>query len=282
MILDGLVTLPNGLLSQLSGRVLVIPANEINARSYQDQLGLNLRSNNDSSKYELVFESSNPFFSGVFSKTQNEVSDVNQRGDYLPEGSFTSLLKLRSGLDLLVQRDGLYVFSSSLDNESGNLVTSPLFVPIMYKLAAGNDDQRISYSYPLSKVSIPYKGNERPLSIVGENYSYIPSFSYSGNHTMLEVPNGTPSGFYWVLSEDDSLIQIGVNTVKSESLREKLSKRELEAAASGYDNVQVYELNNDLNISAITSERSTPYWKYALLLTLLLILVETLLHRFFK
>ncbi|MEQ9305770.1 MAG: hypothetical protein RJQ14_17785 [Marinoscillum sp.] len=158
-----------------------------------------------------------------------------------------------------------------------------MFLPLLYQIAfTENDKVESPYFYPGDFLSVKAQASDVPLKIKGDSYEQIPAFNSLGQDLILEIPEEIEPGVYTLIDGEDSLRNIAVNIPKRESIMMAPSLAELKDAFKDKENIKVMALSkNDDTLNPTMSSQSS-LWKYALILTLLFVLTETMLHRFLK
>jgi len=259
----------------------------------------------------------NPFFEGMFEgETENfvmppaeKIMEHNLQGE--------PLLRYRTGEPYLLMLSSRYIVSENASSEQLAFFASPLrdaftgihrhaiFVPVMYRMASRSKSMNNQLYYYVDNPVIALETASFNDTLFESNtedsrYLYklsrgeeevIPSQRMLSGRLLMEVPQGViKAGFYDLVraeetssaSSSNPLLNLSFNIDKSESLIEQYQLSELEQLAESAANVNIYEAEDvEAFAGMIRSEQtSIALWKYALLLSLLFLLIEILLIRF--
>ncbi|WKN31824.1 BatA domain-containing protein [Porifericola rhodea] len=259
----------------------------------------------------------NPFFEGMFEgETENfvmppaeKIMEHNLQGE--------PLLRYRTGEPYLLMLSSRYIMSENASSEQLAFFASPLrdaftgihrhaiFVPVMYRLASRSKSMNNQLYYYVDNPVIALETASFNDTLSESNtedsrYLYklgrgeeevIPSQRMLSGRLLMEVPQGViKAGFYDLVraeetssaSSSNPLLNLSFNIDKSESLIEQYQLSELEQLAENAANVNIYEAEDvEAFAGMIRSEQTNiALWKYALLLSLLFLLIEILLIRF--
>jgi hypothetical protein len=287
IIFNNLYRLPSGIIGQLSDpHIMIFPSDSIDQLSYQSILGFEIGISNDRNLYESVFDFNSLLFSGIFDKKGERNSMPYGSSIYEFNGSFEQVIGLRNDRSFMVKsaNGDLYLLSSPLKELYTDLATNALFLPVMYQLAqqSVNDGNLDIYYYPNQIVSIESDIKEIPVKILNNNFEVIPEFSHSNGMITFRIPPATPPGYYYLTQGLDTLENIAVNLSKSESIMQGLTSEELSDYFENSSNVSIINMTDTTTSNDLVQGELSGLWKYALILILLFILVETMLHRYLK
>lgn len=282
VILSHLVELPAGLQSQLKdANFMIFPSDSIYTQSYEEfiDVGFSLSNNNIA---ETSFNFNHPLLGGIFDKQLDDGSMLADAAVFNIEGDFESIIEYRGGNSFLLQKSNVYFFNSSLKEGAGGFQSSALFLPILYQIAfVSSGSLEIPYFYPGDRIVVNTKPSDVPVKLIGDNYEVIPSFNSSGSQLVLELPDDIEVGKYTLLQAQDTLRRVAINVAKEESAMNGPSLEDLVSAFEDMENVKISQIqSNESTVFAGNSQSSL--WKYALLLAVILILTETVLHRYFR
>jgi hypothetical protein len=247
-----------------------------------------------------------PFFQGVFEKVSAEMSLPEAAPTYKWRNAGLDLLKFRNGLPFLSQFNrqnggNLFVFAAPLEEGFSNLAKHALFVPVMFRMAltSKNKTNRLAYSFSdtyaeLELDSLKKEDIFRLKSASDNTLQIIPAQRLVAQKLWLEVPKiGLPAGVYWVENNRDSTqkntenvikLAIAFNYSKGESETSYYTAEELKALFEPYPFIKVLENTGVERFAADyrKENEALPLWRYFIYATLLLLLIETLLIRFWK
>ncbi|MEQ9465915.1 MAG: hypothetical protein RLN88_00805 [Ekhidna sp.] len=282
IVLSDLIELPVSLIEQFAETTfLVFPNDSSEISSYGEFLGINL-AEADGSIAEIDIDYQHPLFEGVFEKSVDEGMMIELNPLFLLRGDFESIMKFRYGNSFLTRKNKTYFFNSSMGTTG--FQSSALFLPVMYQLAfSASNDIQIPYYYPGDRIVTQGQPSDNPVRILNEDTELIPSFNSNGGEIVLEIPQDISSGFYFLVQNEDTLKQIAINIPKQESIMQAPTIDELKDAFANVENVEVLEaLNQSSDRPLLASAGQSSLWKYALFLAVLLVLTETMLHRYLK
>ncbi|MAE83216.1 MAG: hypothetical protein CMB80_10800 [Flammeovirgaceae bacterium] len=295
VILSELSTIPDWLIKQLDeikGSVLVIPAGTIDYNSYNQLTSSQIYPIDQANSSPISSEVINhPLLKGVLSNDDQKTFDMpNFEVSYGLQGYFESILQTNEGHSVLAQigNDNLYFFLAPLSEETTDLPKHALFVPVMYKLAQSEIQSppyyRLNESY-VELLADSINGSEAILTLTQGESIYYPSFRFSSQGLVFEIPEEiTQPGIYYLVNQYDTLGVFAFNYAIQESEIECYSMEELSALAEVHDHITYQAVTNRVlsNASMNMDQESNSLWKYALLLALTFILIESILLRFLK
>ena len=181
----------------------------------------------------------------------------------------------------------VYVLATPLQDEFTNFHKHALFVPVLYRMAAlsSNSFTPLNYSIddPMVAIKVDSIKNDQLFKLVRGEEEYIPEQRISGNNLILDIPKYllTP-GFYDLQYNGVTKNVLAFNYSKSESDPTQLSIEEVSKAFDQLKNVEIMESTDADSFSKEMKERyqGINLWKYALVLSLIFLLIETLFLRF--
>lgn len=282
IILNG-SELPTGVTSEFANKTVItfLPANKTSKDFDLSWMDLSVKVSNDTSSSEIILDYDNPFLSGIFSEKSDDSSLPFVSSSLKINGNYEVIIPLRNGEPFLSRAsNGLhYLFNVSLDLNSTNFPTHSIFLPLLYKIALSTTSQKAEsyYCYPGDLGFIDGLFLEVPPKIINENLEIIPEFNPADNGISFQVPQLDP-GFYQLLYNQDTF-QVAVNMAREESLMQGVTLRELEENYGHLDHVSVQSASAS-NIAG-TDDKSE-LWKYALILIISILLIETLFHKYLR
>jgi len=306
LILNGLNEIPSGVISEIidfsneGGSVFILPGTNIQKNDYSALLSkLNLPSIGNLSVAGLKIDKINykdPFFKGVFEKENENLNvpsivksySVNQ----LKQASSFSLIQFKNGAPLLLRSNqNAYLFLSSLQNDFSNFSSNALFPTIL--LRAGELSVR---SYPLystigkeNKILVFREiQSEKPLKLTSNKSEFIPLVQKIGNKTYfsisgMEAIEKLKPGNYSIVNED-IIGNLSLNYDRIESDNTLISKENIIETfkSQGIKNCNFSTIQEGQSKSPITLDEPTKLWRILLFLSLLFILFEIALLKFWK
>lgn len=283
VIFNNLERVPVDLISQISDKpILILPADSIDETSYSDFFDLSIRR---IAEYEgeVSYDVDNPLLSGVFdNKEISSEAKIRSKTKYAIDGKYDRLIRYRNGSPLLLKKGNVYFLNTLLDKET-TFQTSSIFLPLMYKLAyLHSGTMETPYYYPGDRFLLPDQISDLPHKLVGEGVAMIPSFTASSEGLVIEIPQSLSPGIYYLVKSRDTLKNLAVNVPKSESDMSAPSFDELEYYFRDHENVSVYSLDSSDNGILSASSEQASLWKYALVLILSFVILESMLHKYAK
>ncbi len=273
------------------GTILIIPGENTNISSLQN-LTDNIISKSGTREAQDVKnpDINNPFFEDMFEETKGNILMPKALPVINWQNSRRSILQLKNNDPFISEiKNGLYLMSSPLKDEFTNFAKHALFVPIMYKIASQSKDvtNSLYFSTLDGIISLTLDSLDRKAiyKLTTENNEIIPGQNISGNQLILQLPMYTLEKNFYDLTDDDRyLTTIALNIDKNESLLASYSREELDDIFAGQNNVSIFEApdSKDAESEIRKLKFGTTLWKYALMLSLLFLLCEVLLIRFFK
>lgn len=306
LVLNGLNEIPSGLISEITefsidgGSVFILPGGAIQKNDYSNLLiELNLPSLgaiNTSGLKINKFQYKDPFFKGVFEKENENLNVPSIVKAYsvsqIRQASAFTLIELKNGEPLLLRSNqNAYLFLSSLQAEFSNFSSNALFPTIL--LRAGELSVR---SYPLysiigkeSKIPVFEEiQNDNPLKLVSKTIEFIPLIQKIGNRSYLsisgmEAVEKLKPGNYSIVN-DGIIGNLALNYDRSESNNSLIDKVEIIEAftSQGIKNCNFSTIQDGQSKSPIAIDEPAKFWRILLLLSLLFILFEIALLKFWK
>ncbi|MEQ9006899.1 MAG: BatA domain-containing protein, partial [Ekhidna sp.] len=281
VVLNSHENLPANLIGQFSDKkLLIFPSDSVNILTYNELSNLVFTKSNG--VFEIDLETENELLKGVFERNADLGTMPRLSQIFTVSGAFEPIIKFRNGNPFLLSTESVYFFNTSLGSNSG-FESNALFLPVLYQIAfssvRGTD---LPYYYPGNRIALNVKSLDNPARLKRKDYEIIPSFNSSANSTIIEIPYDIEPGIYHIVQAGDTLRQIAINLPKEESEMRSPKLNELEEIFSKHKNVQFSQaVSNDENV-VFGSTQSVSLWKYALILAVLIILTETMLHRYLR
>ena len=240
-----------------------------------------------------------PLFSDVF-EAQPERMDFPVVYFYRPASippQAEILMEIENGLPFLyrIPRENgqLYVFVTDLENASGNFPRHALFPPTLYNMAYLSVPQASLYFnigrnelIELKGLIDPEERNDLPFNLMGVESSFIPQQRQQQSELWIETYDLVDqAGFYALNRADSTYALLAFNYDRRESDPSVWTSAGLsEAIAAWPENAKNrYEGERSQLAGLIQKETNGgSLWKIAILLTLLFVLIEVLLLKFWK
>ncbi len=273
------------------GSILLIPGTRPDFLSYQGISGIGLRAANNQGMQQLNDpDMNNPFYENIFESQEGNMQMPTVRPLMQWSDSRFNLLSLKNGQNYLSEiRPKLYLLAGPVVEDYGNFQRHALFVPVMYKIASMSKEFSNNLYFQISQSIINLKidslNRKSVFKLKSQESEFIPGQRISGDRIFLELPKFTlNSGFYDLLADDEYLFTVALNIDKNESKLNGYTREELEDMFSEYPNVSIFDAPDSQEAESDIKKLKfgTPLWKYALMLSLLFLLTEVLLIRFFR
>lgn len=287
VLIDHLSSIPGNLGITLKnfvdqgGSLVVIPSTDIDVPSYNVLL-----SALGAGRYlgKVAMESpltriayDHPLYRDVFESRVDNFQYPTLREHYGIQSELPGILGLEGGDAFLVGREGLYIFSASLDLENSDFKNSPLIVPTFYRMAAGSLKSPELYHILGSSTSLDLEGMQGMddvLKVTKDGQGFIPLQQAHPNRVRLDFDqNPTEAGTYDIELRGKSLKKISFNHPREESRLDYMDLQGLEGP-SLHDSLG--SLFNRLEAQG----EIAPYWKWFVILALLLLALEVVIQKF--
>lgn len=292
VILNELTVVPTWLtdrLRQSNNVLLIVPALDIAADTYEALLQTKIVRSTDSSQYAFdptVFKL--PFFDQIFNAPDAQAALPEARVFFELNSVDEPLITLRSKAVYLSRKGRVFFLGAPLVDANGNFQKHGLFIPVLYKVAlASQVAPPLSYTLESAGITLGRDSlfQTGKTQLVGPDGIYFPAFRNLDNWTWMELPDVlSASGHYALVDESDTLAKLALNLPKSESDLSRYSTEEMNRMIAGYPHLDYVEMDGDTSLVTLDEVVSggIPLWKYALLLALFLLITEIALLRIFK
>ncbi len=287
VVMDNLKTIPSNLQEVLrnfrenGGTLIMVPSMDSDASTYNALLSslegtqFGEQVNVESKVTTIAYD--HPLYRNVF---ENEVTNFQYptvKEYFKIQSKLPKILSLEGGDAFLSGRDGLYIFSASLEQENSNFKNSPLIVPAFYNMALSSLQSPDLY-HTLGRVSFvdiaTRLGADDILKVSKEGYEFIPLQQAFPNRVRLTFDeNPTTDGLYAIQENGETLKNISFNYPREESQLNYLDLSDLQ-------NVNTQESISSLFDLLEAENNITAYWKWFVILALLLALIEVVIQKF--
>lgn len=287
VVLDNLTSIPNSLQNVLrtfkngGGSLIIVPASTADIASYNSLLSawsgtqLTQKVVSETRLTQITFD--HPLYRNVFEQRVTNFQYPFVKAYYNVQTSLPIALAMDGGNPFLLGDDGFYVFTVPLELENSNFINSPLIVPTFYNMAQSSLQQSRPYQTigETSLVDVPAEmGNDEILKVSKEGYEFIPLQQSFPNRVRLTFDqNPTEDGVYGIVQNQQLLQNISFNYPRTESQLKYLDLGSLENVNTMDSIPELFEyLKAENDIAA--------YWKWFVILALLLALIEVLIQKF--
>ena len=268
------------------GNLLIIPPDNRPASLQQilSSLRISTQISEDTTRVFLnKIHYEHPFFQGVFLKKVYNFAYpfVHKHYRLSRQGEWLYALNDRSAFATVFRQKGnIYLINNSLDETNTNFVQAPsLVVPLFYQMAiTGNKPQQLYYvNANNNNCRIKAKlGQDEVLTLENYKEKFIPHQTNRYNNIELNCQNKpTYAGIYEVFSDKQKVSSVAFNDDRKEKLLQFIklpgSKR-----LKSIDNLENF-VNEQQQF-----HKEKPWWKYLLALSLLLLIFEMLIIKYWK
>ena len=290
IVLNELKSIPDNLTLALnaftnaSGYLVVIPAKDIVAQSYNSLLtnfNVALDSLVNSEKRVTTINYSHSLYNnGVFEKQVKNFQYPQIQSFYnLKNNSGGYILQFEDNKPFLVQSKQVYLFTSALNDENSSFKSSPLIVPTLYNMAKGSLKIPVLY-YHIGKENVfDVKVNlqqDAILFLQSNEENIIPKQQYFNNKvsiTTLDEP--AIAGIYALKNKNETLQQVSYNYDRLES---DLSYQDL----YNVKQLSVYDTISESFDTIKSDENVNELWKWFVTFALALLIIEMLILKYLK
>jgi len=287
VVMDNLKTIPSNLQEVLrnfrenGGTLIMVPSMDSDASTYNALLSslegtqFGEQVNVESKVTTIAYD--HPLYRNVF---ENEVTNFQYptvKEYFKIQSKLPKILSLEGGDAFLSGRDGLYIFSASLEQENSNFKNSPLIVPTFYNMALSSL-QSPDLCHTLGRVSFvdiaTRLGADDILKVSKEGYESIAlQHAFPNPVTLTFDENPTTDGLYAIQENGETLKNISFNYPREESQLNYLDLSDLQNANTQESIASLFDLLEAEN-------NITAYWKWFVILALLLALIEVVIQKF--
>ncbi|MEM8848169.1 MAG: BatA domain-containing protein, partial [Bacteroidota bacterium] len=287
IILDNLASIPTGLVRILSafkengGSLILIPAETSDISSYNQFLAQHF---NTKILAPLAFQKrianisyDHPLYKNVFERRVNNFQYPQTNQYFKISSGAPTILSFEGGDAFLIGLDGFYFFTSSLKREVSNFKSSSLIVPTFYNMAlSGLQPPELYHTLgKTNRIDIGIDlGSENILNVKRSEEQFIPlQQSFPNKVSLTFDENPTKAGIYDILNQQSLVKHISFNYPREESKLQYMDLTDLPNTTIKESVASLFQLLDEE--SSITS-----YWKWFVILALLLALVEVIIQKF--
>lgn len=287
IVLDNLNAIPSSLQTVLrsffntGGTVIIVPSSNTDLSSYNSLLS-SLSSTRFiekvSSEAQLTTISfDHPLYQNVFEQQVTNFQYPTTSVYFNVRTNLATALAMDGGNPFLIGDNRFYVFTAPLELANSNFVNSPLIVPTFYNMAQSS--LRLPKLFntlgSASTVDVVVElDNDDILKVTKEGYEFIPlQQSFPARVQLTFDQNPTEDGVYSIVRDNEILQNISFNYPRTESQLKYLDLGTLQNINTLDSIPELFEqLKAENNIYA--------YWKWFVILALLLALIEVLIQKF--
>lgn len=284
------------------GSLLVLPPREMDQARYNAFLlamGMEGFAGKDTSATLVTkLHATHPLFAGVFEKSPENIDLPNVQQHYIirryAQSRLQTIMGLQNGRDFLASQSfgsgRIYLSAVPLHNTFSNWQRHALFVPIVYNMALHKHTPEPVYytlgqQQSLTLPAVTHR-DEQLYYIRNESVEIIPEKHFSEGFLRLFWHDQLEADGNYLLYRDQALLRgLAFNFDRSESFPECFSPVELRAIASA-GQLTAFTIISDQDIAFDKQleqlNRGLQLWRWFLMLALLMLLLETILLRFWK
>lgn len=302
VLLNGLNRLSSGMIDELiklgeeGTTIALFPGANIDMNSWNSLLSrLKLNSisgiaDSGTRLDKLAYEDA--FFTGVFERKPATINLPALSRSYLAgSGQGIPLIHMKNGKPLITYSTGeisAYCFYSSLNEQFGQFVNDALFSTIALRMGELSKRQQPLFLTIGSDVSYPvYTAlpTEDAIKLKNEEFEAIPQTEKLNNVQYIridQINEAIPAGSYEVYQKD-LLGALSLNYNRNESARAYYSDQELiELLGGKTGELAIQELSSSSNFNVKDVDKPFSYWKLCIILTLIFVVTEMAIVRFYK
>ena len=291
VVLEGVREIPSWISSSQQYDVVVIPATEeVDLTSYSTFFNLSFNPVETREAFPLrIVNAEHPFYAEFLGDIPENVLMPSARPSISHRPGVNTLIANEFGepyLSVFPVANNTYLLTSPLKVERTNLPEHAIFLPLMYRIAQRSMQNigLISNRFDDALVEIEVTtGSRDPIKLDNGSFELIPGHYFQKEKLIIELPpEGLSNDFYTILQNEDTLGVMAFNVPSNESILDSFGPEELEAIIDleANDNVRILSMGkNDSYEAGLAFQYKTPYWKYALILALVVSLVEVFLLR---
>ncbi|NTW25229.1 MAG: hypothetical protein HGA37_11045, partial [Lentimicrobium sp.] len=310
IVLNDLKTVSSGAILELTrftkqgGSLLILPAADAEISSVNQllsALGTDLIEETDSARSKVTkVNTRHPVFSDVFEKSglnadNTDLPLINSHFRLLANSKGTSetLLELGNGDPLLIQQSigtgKIYLSTVPLSDKSGNWPRHALFVPAMLNIAFQSENvlAMMHYTGDPGAISLgslkPAGDNIFRISKTDGSIEFIPLYRLTDGQSQIFINDQlSDAGIFKVISGKETVSLLAFNFNRRESDPGLADDAALEKFTKSVDNFEILETGlKPLNEIIAAKNNGKSLWKWFILISLLCIIAEVLLLRFY-
>lgn len=286
VILDELYQISPALQSALvefhqeGGSIVVIPAENIGRNTYNQLLSSLGRIKLEELRRDTVrldrIRYRHPLYQGVFRQEVSDFDSPETRLYYPLKPATEAALLLENESPFAISSERLSVFASPLQTAYGDFSLSPLIVPTFYNL--GKQSIRLPELYVRmgnqQRIDVPFTATQdQVLQLESGAFQYIPQQRAYPNRTELILNEDLDqAGLFTIRTGQEELGSLAINYPLSESKQNWAPQTNAEQNLTLDSLLQQWESENN----------KTEFWKWAVVLALLFLLIEMGIQKWIK
>jgi len=176
----------------------------------------------------------------------------------------------------------ILLFSFPISDKNDAFFQHPIFIPLMYNFINRSNSNNFIYhtTADVFTHNILLKDiTKKPLQIIRKEGSFIPRQQITNNICKIFFDNNLSSGFYPIKQKQEIIDAISINDNRKESVPNFYNQEEL----NQNKNIRIIN-STKVSSSAIQEiiQNQKPIWIYFILGVFILLLIETILLRYWK
>ncbi|WP_431108870.1 BatA domain-containing protein [Winogradskyella poriferorum] len=265
------------------GHILTIPSKEINLNTYNQLFKtINLPQYNSLSSQQkriITINYNHPLLANAFYSKVSNFQYPKVESSYSFSSNANSVLSYENGNAFLIGNNGVYSFSSALNDDNSNFKNSPLIVPVLYNL--GKQSLKLPQLYysigqPNSIAINAVLGQDDILTLGTDENTVIPLQKTFSKTVVLETADYPENaGVFNVKNESEVLQNLSFNYNREES---NLSYLDIKNNTNVSVNESLATTINDIKSSSTINA----LWKWFVIFALVFLIIEILLLKYLK
>jgi hypothetical protein len=265
------------------GYILTIPSKEINLNTYNQLFKtINLPQYNSLSSQQKRITTINynhPLLANAFYSKVSNFQYPKVESSYSFSSNANSVLSYENGNAFLIGNNGVYSFSSALNDDNSNFKNSPLIVPVLYNI--GKESLKLPQLYysigqPNSIAINAVLGQDDILTLGTDENTVIPLQKTFSKTVVLETADYPKNaGIFTVKNESEVLQNLSFNYNREES---NLSYLDIKNNTNVSVNESLATTINDIKSSSTINA----LWKWFVIFALVFLIIEILLLKYLK
>lgn len=265
------------------GNILIIPSSKSTLNTYKHLFkNLNLSSlgkTNNQQKRITTINYNHPLLANAFYSKVSNFQYPKVETSYSFSSNANSVLSYEDGNAFLVGSDGIYAFSSALNDDNSNFKNSPLIVPVLYNI--GKQSLKLPQLYysigqPNTIAINAVLGQDDILTLGTDENTVIPLQKTYSKTVVLETTDyPVNAGIFNVKNESKILQNLSFNYNRTES---DLNYLDLKRNTNVSVNESLATTINDIKSSSTINA----LWKWFVIFALVFLIIEILLLKYLK